>query len=174
MSHGDETESTQSKADERSTIERAMKMIEKAHQCDGTHSMALNHLSNHFFFRELDFAPDKKNYNRMIKLAERSHNNTEVPEVKAESLFLIGRVWHERDDLVKAMQFYRQANNAWPGHSLTQYAIAQLQMGHRETDKAIRSFEKVLKAYPDSAETLIVLAALYAEGGVREISGESR
>jgi RNA polymerase-associated protein CTR9 len=167
MSHSNETDLSTTSESDRSKIEKSMKMIEKAHQVDNTHSMALNHLSNHFFFRELDFDAKDKNYARMIKLAEKAHNFTEVPEVKAESLFLIGRVWHERGDLAKAIQFYREAHNAWPGHSLTQYAIAQLQMGEKETEKAIRSFEKVLKAYPDSAETLIVLAALYAEGGVR-------
>ena len=120
----------------------------------------------------------KKNYETMLELANKAIDNTDVPEVQAESYFLMGRAWHAKGDMQKAYQYYYQAHQLWPTYSLAQYGMAQLLLEQNMPERAMPIFEDVLKTCPESPETLSVLASLCAKEKVtvfhREIEGDAK
>ena len=51
----------------------------------------------------------KKDYDRVMSLAKGAYNSTNMPEVQAESLYMLARVYHARDEMEQANRFYEKA-----------------------------------------------------------------
>lgn len=76
-------------------------MLKKAFEANGSNSMVLNHLANHFFY--------KKDYQKVHTLALQAYHNTEVAQIKAFSCYLLAKSFHARDDFDSAYNYYAQA-----------------------------------------------------------------
>jgi RNA polymerase-associated protein CTR9 len=69
-------------------IKAAMDMLKRAYEINPHNSMVLNHLANHFFYRQ--------DYKRTQDLALQAYHNTEVPKIRAESCYQIARAYHAK------------------------------------------------------------------------------
>lgn len=67
-------------------IQLGVNMLSKAYSLDPTNPLVLNHLSNHFFF--------KKDYFRSEFLAKNALQSTDIEAIRAESCYLLGRIYH--------------------------------------------------------------------------------
>lgn len=137
------------------SIRNGVQLLSKAYTYDSTDPMVLNHLANHFFF--------KKDYNKVILLAEHAFYNTENEAMKAESSYQMARSFHVQEDWNQAFKFYYQAAQfASPTFVLPHYGLGQLYIAKGDTENAASCFEKVLKVNPGNYETMKILGSLYA------------
>eukprot|EP00027_Filamoeba_sp_ATCC50430_P019560 CAMPEP_0168540906 /NCGR_PEP_ID=MMETSP0413-20121227/529_1 /TAXON_ID=136452 /ORGANISM="Filamoeba nolandi, Strain NC-AS-23-1" /LENGTH=835 /DNA_ID=CAMNT_0008570677 /DNA_START=98 /DNA_END=2605 /DNA_ORIENTATION=+ len=132
-----------------------MTLLKTAYDINPNNSMVLNHLANHFFYKN-----DEK---RAYDLALQAYHGTEVEKVRAESCYHMARTFHSKGDFESAFQYYFQAIHHWEDFPLAQYGIGQMYIHKKEYEKAISAFEKVLTAYPENYETLRMLGSLYAQ-----------
>lgn len=132
---------------------KAMNNIKKAYEINPNNSMVLNHLANHFFYRQ--------DYKKVQTLALNAYHNTEVNKIRAESCYQIARSYHVLGEYDNAFKYYFQATHNWPEYTLAQFGLGQLHLHKEEFTKAIQSFELVLRYFPDNFETLRVLGSLY-------------
>lgn len=95
-----------------------MKKLEAAYAINPTHSVVLNQLSNHFFF--------KKDYKTVHSLAVVAYHGTEVPEIKAESCYYLARNYHAQEEYEKAFEFYAQALRLWKDYPLAKFGMFSL------------------------------------------------
>lgn len=138
-------------------IAEAMKLLVKAYQIQSTHPRVLNFLANHFFY--------KGELQKVENLATTAFKNTEVVEIRAESLYLLGRSRQMQKDYATAHEHYSAATRLWPAFSLAQYGLGQTCLYKEDTDTAISCFEQAFNAYPDSYECLKILGCLYSQTG---------
>lgn len=137
------------------SIRNGVQLLSKAYTYDSTDPMVLNHLANHFFF--------KKDYNKVILLAEHAFYNTENEAMKAESSYQMARSFHVQEDWNQAFKFYYQAAQfASPTFVLPHYGLGQLYIAKGDTENAASCFEKVLKVNPGNYETMKILGSIYA------------
>jgi RNA polymerase-associated protein CTR9 len=143
----------------------AWKVGEAAKETGCTHSTVLNHLANHFFYRQ--------EYAKAEKLAISSFHNTQSEALKAESCYAIARLYHVNGEHDRAKDFYQESvkkaeKAEYSAYVLPHFGLGQLQILKKEYDLAIKSFEAVAKHYPDDFETLKILGWLYATQGRTE------
>lgn len=65
-----------------------MTYFKRAFDIDPSSSMVLNHLANHFFFRQ--------DYKKSQDLALNAFHNTDIKKVQAESCYHIARSYHSK------------------------------------------------------------------------------
>ena len=82
--------------------------MEKAYGLEPNNPMVLNHLANHFFMKDKD-----NEFDRMKNLATNAFKNTELETIKAESSYILGRLFHHRAEFAKAKEFYTHALKLW-------------------------------------------------------------
>ncbi|XP_037777993.1 RNA polymerase-associated protein CTR9 homolog [Penaeus monodon] len=136
-------------------IRRGVQMLSKAYNIDSTNPMVLNHLGNHFFF--------KQDFQKVQHLALHAFHNTENESMRAESCYQMARAFHVQEDYSQAFQYYYQATQyAAPNFVLPHYGLGQMYINRGDTENAAQCFEKVLKAQPGNYETMKILGSLYA------------
>lgn len=59
-------------------------------------------------------------------MALAAYHNTEIPKIRAESCYQLGRSFHARGDYEQAFKYYFQAVHHWPEYTLALYALGQL------------------------------------------------
>lgn len=137
------------------SIRTGVNMLSKAYNIDAQNPMCLNHLGNHFFF--------KQDFQKVQHLALHAFHNTENESMRAESCYQMARAFHVQDDYQQAFQYYYQANQyAAPNFVLPHYGLGQMYINRGDTENAAQCFEKVLKAQPGNYETMKILGSLYA------------
>uniref|UniRef100_A0A2P2I017 RNA polymerase-associated protein CTR9 homolog n=1 Tax=Hirondellea gigas TaxID=1518452 RepID=A0A2P2I017_9CRUS len=136
-------------------IRKGVQKLSQAYKIDITNPMVLNHLSNHFFF--------KQDYQKVEQLALHAFHNTENEAMRAESCYQVARAFHVQEDYSQAFQYYYQATQyASPNFVLPHYGLGQMYINRGDTENAAQCFEKVLKAQPGNYETMKILGSLYA------------
>ena len=124
----------------------AMNYLKKAFQIDPQNSMVLNHLANHFFF--------KNDLEKVQTLASNAFKNTKISEIKGEAFYYLGRLYHHQQMFDQAFNYYNQVTSQyWPDFSLGHFTLGQMYIQRNEIDKAITEFLKVAKSYPENFET---------------------
>ncbi|CAL4139063.1 unnamed protein product, partial [Meganyctiphanes norvegica] len=137
------------------SIRNGVNMLSKAYNIDSTNPMVLNHLGNHFFF--------KQDFQKVQHLALHAFHNTENESMRAESCYQMARAFHVQDDYSQAFQYYYQATQyAAQNFVLPHYGLGQMYINRGDTENAAQCFEKVLKAQPGNYETMKILGSLYA------------
>lgn len=63
-----------------------MKYLERAYRVDKNNPMVLNHLANHFFYRN--------DLQKVRSLALNAYHKSNVPEIKGESCYYMARAHH--------------------------------------------------------------------------------
>uniref|UniRef100_A0A915ALZ8 RNA polymerase-associated protein CTR9-like protein n=3 Tax=Parascaris univalens TaxID=6257 RepID=A0A915ALZ8_PARUN len=136
-------------------IQNGVQSLGRAYQIDQENPVVLNHLANHFFYRN--------DMDRVEHLAWHAFQITENEAMRAESCYQLARSFHQRGNFEKAFQHYYQATQfATPSFVLPYFGLGQMYIHREDLDNAIICFEKVLKLYPSNYDTLKVLGSLYA------------
>ncbi|KAI6175560.1 RNA polymerase-associated protein CTR9-like protein [Aphelenchoides bicaudatus] len=146
-------------------------MLGNLYKIEKNHPLILNHLANHFFIKsETDPNADKMSLLMKVKkLLDHAIQQSKNEQILAESNFHLARYYHTQNHIVDAHRHYYQACQFnHPKFVLPFYGYGQTSILMKDTEKAIDSFEKVLKIQPNNIETLRVLGALYARSSTSE------
>lgn len=109
-----------------------------------------------------------KDYEKVCNMAKEAYGRTEVPEIRAESCFIQGRVHHAQGRFPDARYYYNEACKFWPQFALAQYGLAQMLVHEGKLDDAVNCLNLVLAQVPDNQESLLLLGMLYAKLGQRK------
>lgn len=111
----------------------------------------------------------KKDYDRVIALAKGAYSSTTVPEIQAESLYILARVYHVRDDMENANKFYDRACKLAQENqynlSPARFGLAQTLLWDENFEDASGQLELVVKASPNSSDAHAVLGLLKIRDG---------
>ncbi|OAF71724.1 RNA polymerase-associated protein CTR9 [Intoshia linei] len=142
-------------------VKKGVELLTKAYSLDQNRAMILNHLANHFFY--------KQDYKKVNSLAIHAFQNTKNESMKAESCYLLAKVHHIQKDYKKSFQYYFQCNQYSSSKFVLPYfGLAQMYLNNHEYNNAIAALERILKTFPDNYETLKMLASLYLKSGKHE------
>uniref|UniRef100_A0A915CPW2 RNA polymerase-associated protein CTR9 homolog n=1 Tax=Ditylenchus dipsaci TaxID=166011 RepID=A0A915CPW2_9BILA len=147
-------------------IKNGIQGMSLAYQNEPENPMVLNHLANHFFYRN--------DLEKTEQLAWHAFQLTENEQMRAESCYQLARCFHMRatqqmekgkepsTNFDKAFRYYYQATQFnHPKFILPYFGLGQIYIHREEYDNAIAAFEKILKVVPTNYETLSVLGSLY-------------
>ena len=95
----------------------------------------------------------KASLNEACQLAANGLRGSDVKEIRAESFYILGRVYHLLSQHDNAMKFYSDALLLKPDLSLASYGIGLLLMAKEDYSLAYEKFNDVLKKYPDDKDT---------------------
>ena len=98
-------------------------------------------------------AKSKSDLNEVCRIAAKALRGSSVNEIRAESFYILGRVYHLLSQYDNAMKFYEDALVLMPDMSLAAFGIGQLYLSKEEFDLSYEKFEEVLKKYPDDRDT---------------------
>ena len=113
----------------------------------------------------------KKDYDRVIALAKGAYNSTTVQDIQAESLFFLARVYHVRDDLEHAHQFYDRACKLSPNLSPARFGLAQTLIAQEEYEEAVAHLQLVLGTSNTATDALATLGLLEVRSGKKTQEG---
>lgn len=94
-----------------------------------------------------------KQYGLVQTLAADVVKKSTVNAVKAESIYIIGRLFHAQNNIASAMEYYKVAYRICPELSLAVFGHAQIMLSKQELGLALELFEKVLLQHPDDRDT---------------------
>lgn len=103
-----------------------------------------------------------KEVNRVKDLATRAFRGTSNKEIKAESLYLLGRLHHMLGELPTAYRHYEDALLLVPTLTLAQFAMGKRFLAQKEFPEALEMFEKVSKSTPEDRDTCAYIALIKA------------
>lgn len=102
----------------------------------------------------------KKDYDRVFSLAKDAYNSTTVQEIQAESLFLLARVYHVREDYPNAHKFYDKACKLAPDLSPARFGLAQVLIWQEKYGDAAAHLKLLLLKSPTATDALAALGLL--------------
>lgn len=107
----------------------------------------------------------KKDYDRVIALAKGAYGSTSVPEIQAESLFFLARVYHVREENDTALKFYEKACKLNPDLAPARFGLAQTLVVKGELTQAKNHLHKLLATSGNATDSLALLGLLEVKGG---------
>jgi RNA polymerase-associated protein CTR9 len=107
----------------------------------------------------------KKDYDRVIALARGALSSTTVKEMQAESLFILARVHHIRDEMQEAAKFYDRACKLAPHLSPARFGLAQTLIWAESYEEATAHLKLVLGTSANATDALAALGLLEAKSG---------
>jgi RNA polymerase-associated protein CTR9 len=113
----------------------------------------------------------KKDYDRVVALAKGAYNSTSVPEIQAESLFLLARVHQVRDDIENANKLYERACKFAPDLSPARFGLAQTLIAQEEYEQAAAHLKLVLGTSSTAVDALAALGLLEVKAGKKPKEG---
>lgn len=102
----------------------------------------------------------KKDYDRVISLAKGAYSSTSNPEIQAESLFFLARVYHVREDTDNAYRFYDKAVKLAPALTPARFGLAQTMVVKQDYNGAINHLQQLVSSNTTSATSTDALALL--------------
>ncbi|KAL0484227.1 RNA polymerase-associated protein CTR9 [Acrasis kona] len=136
-------------------IKKAVTSVHTAYQLDPNNSMALNHLSNHCFYRG--------DHEKVNKMSMSALHNTPMNEMKAESYYNLARVQHVQQSYQTAFSYYFRSSQLNKQYAPGLFGCGQLYLQKGDVDNAISSFRKVIEQDKDNYEANKILGSLYAQ-----------
>ncbi|KAL7074104.1 hypothetical protein ACQ4LE_006593 [Meloidogyne hapla] len=135
-------------------IRSGIQALGLAYHHEPENPMVLNHLANHFFY--------KQDIDKTFNLAQVAHQLADNDSMRAESMYHMARCYHKKLDYQHAFQFYYQATTlCHPKFVLPYYGLGLIYIHREDYENAISAFEKILKTVPNDLDTLAVLGSLY-------------
>jgi RNA polymerase-associated protein CTR9 len=107
----------------------------------------------------------KKDYDRVVSLAKGAYNSTNMPEVQAESLYMLARVFHARGDMEQANKFYDKACLLSPELSPARFGLAQTLIWDEAYDEAAAHLRLLLGTCSNATDALAALGLLEVKSG---------
>ncbi|KAL3912364.1 MAG: hypothetical protein SGILL_006913 [Bacillariaceae sp.] len=111
----------------------------------------------------------KKDYDRVIALAKGAYNSTSVPEIQAESLFLLARVYHVRGAIDDAQKVYERAVKLSPTLTPARFGLAQTMIYNDENAEATAHLQLVLGTSNTATDAWATLGLLEVKAGGKKI-----
>ena len=105
----------------------------------------------------------KKDYDRVVSLAKGAYRAATSPEVQAESLYLLARVYHARGEMEHANKFDDKACMLAPGLSPARFGLAQTLIWDEAYDDAAAHLRLLLGTCAHATDALAVLGLLEAK-----------
>ncbi|KAG7357610.1 tetratricopeptide repeat protein [Nitzschia inconspicua] len=113
----------------------------------------------------------KKDYDRVIALAKGAYNSTSVPEIQAESLFLLARVYHVREMMEDAKKVYDRACKLNPNLTPARFGLAQVLIYNEEYAEAAAHLQLVLGTSNTATDAIATLGLLEVKAGGKKTEG---
>ena len=107
----------------------------------------------------------KKDYDRVVTLAKGAYNSCNLPEVQAESLYMLARVFHARGDMEQANKFYDKACMLSPELSPARFGLAQTLIWDEAYDEAAAHLRLLLGTCSNATDALAALGLLEVKAG---------
>lgn len=107
----------------------------------------------------------KKDYDRVLSLAKGAYNATNIPEMQAESLYMLARVYHARGEMELANKFYDKACKHSPELSPARFGLAQTLIWDEAYDEAAAHLRLLLGTCSNATDALAALGLLEVKGG---------
>ncbi|KAL3919817.1 MAG: hypothetical protein SGILL_003565 [Bacillariaceae sp.] len=107
----------------------------------------------------------KKDYDRVIALAKGAYNSTSVPEIQAEALFLLARVYHVRGMMDDARKFYERSVKLSPILTPARFGLALVLIYHDEYAEAAAHLQLVLGTSNTASDAWATLGLLEVKAG---------
>eukprot|EP00574_Skeletonema_japonicum_P003093 CAMPEP_0201724210 /NCGR_PEP_ID=MMETSP0593-20130828/8030_1 /ASSEMBLY_ACC=CAM_ASM_000672 /TAXON_ID=267983 /ORGANISM="Skeletonema japonicum, Strain CCMP2506" /LENGTH=1304 /DNA_ID=CAMNT_0048215435 /DNA_START=52 /DNA_END=3966 /DNA_ORIENTATION=+ len=107
----------------------------------------------------------KKDYDRVVSLAKGAYKSTNIPEVQAESLYMLARVYHAKGDMEQANKFYEKACKHAPELSPARFGLAQTLIWDEAYDEAAAHLRLLLGTCSNATDALAALGLLEVRGG---------
>lgn len=107
----------------------------------------------------------KKDYDRVMSLAKGAYNATNMPEVQAESLYMLARVYHARGEMEQANKFYDKACMLSPELSPARFGLAQTLIWDETYDEATAHLRILLGTCSNATDALAALGLLEVKSG---------
>ena len=107
----------------------------------------------------------KKDYDRVIDLAKGAYSSTTVEGIQAESLYILARVYHVRDDMENANKFYERACKLAPDLSPARFGLAQTLIWDETFDEAAGHLRLVVGKSPSATDAHATLGLLEVKSG---------
>ena len=102
----------------------------------------------------------KKDYDRVVALAKGAYATTAVQEIQAESLLLLGRVHHVKNDFDQARKYYERACKLAPDLSPARFGLAQTLIWEETHEEAAAHLRLVLGTMATATNALAALGLL--------------
>ncbi|KAL7487357.1 hypothetical protein ACHAW6_012955 [Cyclotella cf. meneghiniana] len=107
----------------------------------------------------------KKDYDRVLSLAKSAYSSTSISEIQAESLFMMARVHHARNDMEQANKFYDKACKHSPELSPARFGLAQTLIWDEAYEEAAAHLRLLLMTSPNATDALAALGLLEVKAG---------
>ena len=107
----------------------------------------------------------KKDYDRVIALAKGAYNSTSVDDIKAESLFFLGRVYHVRGMMDDAGKVYEKSIELNPNLEPARFGLAQILVHQGQYGPAMAHLQLVLGTSTTATDALATLGLLEVKTG---------
>lgn len=107
----------------------------------------------------------KKDYDRVSALAKGAYSSTTVEAMQAESLFLLARVHHVREELENANKLYEKACKLAPDLAPARFGLAQTLLAQEDYKGAMQHLKLVMKKSATAADALALLGLLEVKAG---------
>ena len=114
----------------------------------------------------------KKDYERVFALAKGAYSSTSVPEIQAESLFFLARVYHVREDNDNALKFYERACKLSPTLTPARFGLAQTLVVQERYDDAIKELKQLLTLSSHATDAYALLGLLQVRKGWLSNNGQ--
>jgi len=108
----------------------------------------------------------KKDYDRVITLAKSAYSSTSIKEIQAESLFLLARVYHVKEDMEMAHKFYKQACKLAPDLSPARFGWAQTLIWDEKYEEAAINLGIVIGNSSSATDAYAALGLLEVRAGL--------
>ncbi|KAG0578736.1 hypothetical protein KC19_4G046400 [Ceratodon purpureus] len=148
---------------EEDRVHTGLEKMQAAYEIYPYCSMALNHLSSHYFFTDQHFMVEQ--------LTEAALAATDHILMKAQSYYNLARSCHTKEDYEMAARYYRASTAELKNPKdfiLPYYGLGQVHLKLGDWKAALASFEKVLELYPDNCETLKAIGHILGQQGRKE------
>mmetsp|Transcript_24049 Transcript_24049/g.35571 ORF Transcript_24049/g.35571 Transcript_24049/m.35571 type:complete len:1284 (+) Transcript_24049:89-3940(+) len=107
----------------------------------------------------------KKDYDRVSALAKGAYSSTTVEAMQAESLFLLARVHHVREELENANKLYEKACKLAPDLTPARFGLAQTLLAQEDYKGSMQHLKLVVKKSATAADALALLGLLEVKAG---------
>jgi RNA polymerase-associated protein CTR9 len=102
----------------------------------------------------------KKDYERVFALAKGAYSSTSSPEIRAESLFFLARVYHVRGEINNAHKCYERACKMAGSLLPARFGLAQTYLAQNQLDEAMQQLKIILGTATSSATDAYALLGL--------------
>lgn len=94
-----------------------------------------------------------KSLSTVLNIAKKASESSSVKKIKAESLYIMGKVHHIRGDFDLAHRHYAMSFNEDRNMTLAYFGFAQISLSNQEFNKSLEMFETLHSQYPDDKDT---------------------